>query len=205
MSAPNVTPNITICCSLGNRTAGRIHAPMCSKYSKPTIAPDVFQSAEQSKPQVPAAVILDMENMTAELLDRETAKARGLITDGVEDLSEIGAVTPAQFKGPAYDQQVDGPRLTSATMRVWNFCTKGARFHTLSEISRATLVPEASVSAMLRAFTRDEFGAHTKTRRRRGDPRRGAWEYQIAQNPSTFTPQDRKQPGRPCNSKGGVQ
>jgi hypothetical protein len=56
---------------------------------------------------------------------------------------------------------------------------KNGKWRTLAEIEEATADSVASISARLRDFRKEHFGAHTVNRRPRGDRIRGLYEYQL--------------------------
>ncbi len=62
---------------------------------------------------------------------------------------------------------------------------KDGRFRTLSQIQQLALVaynkyyPDSSISACLRNFRKESFGAHTLNRRRKGNPKSGLFEYSL--------------------------
>ncbi len=70
---------------------------------------------------------------------------------------------------PFYEQELD--ENSARTVAGW--------WWTLREISQHTGDPEASISARLRDLRKARFGAHTVNRRRRGDPTKGVFEYQL--------------------------
>jgi hypothetical protein len=82
------------------------------------------------------------------------------------------------FGGVTYDADLDHDRLHAQLNRVRGLM-KDAEWRTLSEISAVTGDPQASVSARLRDHRKDKFGGHTVNRRRRGEGRRGLFEYQL--------------------------
>ncbi len=85
------------------------------------------------------------------------------------------------FDGSTYEPKFDATRLRGEMARVYNLMMSfpNGRWWTLREISNSTQDPEASISARLRDLRKAKFGAHTVNRRRRGDPKRGIWEYQL--------------------------
>jgi len=93
----------------------------------------------------------------------------------------------ARFDGPCYDPPQDRERLTGQIQRIFNLM-RDSRWRTLSEIQAITGDHEASVSAQLRHLKKDRFGGHTLSKRRRGEGRRGLWEYQIIENVRTQNP-----------------
>lgn len=83
-----------------------------------------------------------------------------------------------EFFGDVFDPALDGERLSKQQDRIYEFMSDGG-WHTLREIHHATGAPEASASAQLRAFRHPRFGAHFVDRRRRGDGKRGLFEYRV--------------------------
>ena len=95
-------------------------------------------------------------------------------------------MTPTQaelcFDGATYEHQFDAERLGDQARAVWNV-VKDGRWRTLSEIGDSAGVrSEASISARLRDFRKDRFGAHTVNRQQRGDPSDGLFEYSVIVN-----------------------
>jgi hypothetical protein len=88
---------------------------------------------------------------------------------------------PFRFDGPVYDKTVDQARLTGQLLRIFDLMKDG-KWRTLSEIAAATGDPEASVSAQLRHLKKKRFGEHDVPKRRRGDEKRGLWEYRLVVN-----------------------
>ncbi len=82
------------------------------------------------------------------------------------------------FDGETFLPLFDQKRLSSQYGRVFE-CMKDGQWRTYSEISTITGDPEASISARLRDMRKAKFGAHTVNDRRRGNPMRGLWEYQL--------------------------
>ncbi len=83
-----------------------------------------------------------------------------------------------RFDGATFDEELDGGRLNKQFSRINQFMKDG-KWHTLREISKATGAPEASASAQLRNLRKDRFGAHKVNRRRRDNPAKGLFEYQV--------------------------
>ena len=79
------------------------------------------------------------------------------------------------FGGQTFDHAQDGRRLGRQLRTVIGLMQDG-EWRTLSEISRATAYPEASVSARLRDVRKHSVPAWTMESRRR---QRGLWEYRI--------------------------
>ena len=86
------------------------------------------------------------------------------------------------FSGPVYEREYDLERLTTQKEKVFEVMKCG-NWRTLGRISHLTGAPEASASAMLRAFRQTRHGGHTVNRRRRGNPRQGLFEYQLILKP----------------------
>jgi hypothetical protein len=98
------------------------------------------------------------------------------------DLVEELARRP-HFDGATYVAPLDHERLSKQLDRVREFMAPGA-WHTLQEISDATGGdPQASVSARLRDLRKEKFGGLVVERRRRGEGRRGLFEYRLAIHP----------------------
>jgi len=83
-----------------------------------------------------------------------------------------------KVKGTTFDPALDGPRpgrQLADVRRVMGF----GQWLTLAEIATITGAPEASVSARLRDLRRPEHGGHEVKRRRRGEAKRGLFEYSL--------------------------
>lgn len=80
--------------------------------------------------------------------------------------------------GETFDRDADGRRLNAQTQRVFDLMRDGT-WRTLAEIAKATGDPEASISARLRDLRKEKFGGHAVERRRRGEVKRGLWEYRL--------------------------
>lgn len=87
-------------------------------------------------------------------------------------------IARAQFDGQTFEPELDAERLASQLKRVY-FVMSDGKYRTLSEIGKMTGDPESSVSARLRDLRKDRFGAYQIDRRRRGDGRRGWFEYRL--------------------------
>jgi len=83
------------------------------------------------------------------------------------------------FKGSDCSPELDGKRLTGQIRRIHDLMKDG-RWRTLAEIEFYTSDPQASISAQLRNLRKKEFGSHIIVKRRRGEPKRGLWEYRMA-------------------------
>jgi hypothetical protein len=79
------------------------------------------------------------------------------------------------FDGNTYDPARDGQRLRMQLCRVWMLMMDG-QWRTLEEIALACRGSEAAVSARLRDFRKNKFGAHTVERRYLHN---GLWQYRI--------------------------
>ena len=82
------------------------------------------------------------------------------------------------FDGKTYDKRLDKARL-NRQQRVVYAAMKDGRYRTLREIAAITDEPEASISARLRDFRKAPCGYMTVDPRRRGDGKRGVWEYKV--------------------------
>jgi hypothetical protein len=71
--------------------------------------------------------------------------------------------------------QHEGTQLT----RVHN-ALKGGQWLTLSELNALTGDSVSSISAQLRHLRKPAYGSHTIEKRRRGETRRGLFEYRLA-------------------------
>lgn len=80
--------------------------------------------------------------------------------------------------GPAYDKQIDGPRLNlqHEKIRDWMLAQNG--WKTLAEIHQALDYPEASVSAQMRHLRKPQYGSYWVQKRRRNSGK-GTWEYRV--------------------------
>jgi hypothetical protein len=87
--------------------------------------------------------------------------------------------TRSYLDGATYDPDLDQARLGDQVRAVRGLMLDG-RWRTLAEIASLVHAPEASVSARLRDLRKPRFGAMTVERRRRGEGRRGLWEYRVS-------------------------
>lgn len=88
--------------------------------------------------------------------------------------------------GPAYDGEADGYRLRTQLEVIRDVMLSAAEcdtWLTLREIAALTHYGEASISAQLRHLRKPEFGSYLLEKRRRGEPLRGLWEYQVRRQP----------------------
>lgn len=90
----------------------------------------------------------------------------------------VEAIFGPLFAGPAYSPKHDQARLTKQLDRIRETMRDGA-WRTLAEISAATGDPQASVSAQLRHLRKISHGSHRVDRRRRGEAKRGLFEYRM--------------------------
>ena len=86
------------------------------------------------------------------------------------------------FDGDTFDHGMDGKRLTAQLRAVRDLMLDG-QWRTFEEISAALGrdYPPQSVSARLRDLRKKRFGEHTVLRRRRGDGRKGLFEYRVGE------------------------
>ncbi len=82
--------------------------------------------------------------------------------------------TTGHRDGETYDARLDYERLNKQARRVFNVMRDGM-WHGLADIARRTGDPEASISARLRDFRKQRFGALTVERRRA----EGTWLYRL--------------------------
>lgn len=85
----------------------------------------------------------------------------------------------AQFDGITYSPTFDRARLGAQMRRVFEVMEQGP-WLTLEEIAiRTGDNSQAAISARLRDLRKPKFGGFSVERRRRGDPRKGLWEYHM--------------------------
>ena len=82
------------------------------------------------------------------------------------------------FGGYGVQTQEDVIRLTKQMLRIWDTMKDGT-WRTLSEIETLTGDPQASISADLRSFRKEKFGAHTVLREHVSG---GLWKYKLVPN-----------------------
>lgn len=106
--------------------------------------------------------------------------------DGMKSYSEKIRIQAAQdepdFYGAGINTAEDVKRVKGGLKKIYLHVRDGER-HTLAEISAATGVPEASVSAGLRSLRREKYGAHTVLRHHVGN---GLHTYRFIANQSTI-------------------
>lgn len=83
-----------------------------------------------------------------------------------------------RFDGPEYAPELDRPRLSDQHVRIRELMLDG-QWRTIQEIAQRTGDPQASVSAQLRHLRKERFGAFVVDRRKRGDRKRGLFEYCV--------------------------
>ena len=85
-----------------------------------------------------------------------------------------------EFTGAGYEDTRDRARLAHQHVRVRNLMGDGA-WRTLSQISKITRDPPASVSAQLRHMRKPRFGAWTVDKRYLG---KGLYQYRAVLHPA---------------------
>lgn len=90
---------------------------------------------------------------------------------------------PPRFAGADYNHARDAARLTGQILRIYALMEDGC-WRTLREIADVTGDPESSISAQLRHLRKPRFGSHVVSKRHRGDPANGLYEYRLAPTPS---------------------
>lgn len=83
-----------------------------------------------------------------------------------------------KFDGSDFVKELDQDRLTGQIKKIYDLMKDGV-FRTLSEIENLTSIPQASASAQLRNLRKERFGNHTVTKKRRGDRKKGLFEYKL--------------------------
>lgn len=76
--------------------------------------------------------------------------------------------------------------LTGQNLKVYEVLSTG-RWLTLLDLNRLTGIPITSVSAVVRALRKPEFGSHAIVKRRRGPTERGLYEYRMVLDSQTET------------------
>jgi hypothetical protein len=82
------------------------------------------------------------------------------------------------FSGSNYSPELDKERLTNQLSRICELMMDG-KFRTVKEIADITGDPETSVSAQLRNLRKEKFGGYQVPKQRRGEKKRGLWEFQL--------------------------
>ena len=83
-----------------------------------------------------------------------------------------------RFSGSTYDEKLDQYRLGSQLNDVWQYIKDG-EWHYPEEMEEALDHRWASMSARLRDFRKDRFGAHNIERER---VRGGSWRYRLVRD-----------------------
>lgn len=81
--------------------------------------------------------------------------------------------------GITYDKKRDRKRLNKQAQKVFDLMRDG-KWRTLRQIADTTNYPEASISARLRDFRKQEFGAFPVERNRVNG---GLWQYKLIVKP----------------------
>lgn len=96
-------------------------------------------------------------------------------------MSQLGLDFSGERGGVTFVRSLDLERLNAQHKRVYQVM-RDHHWRTLREIAEFTGDPEASVSARLRDFRKEQFGGWWVGRRRRGEDCRGLFEYQLLPN-----------------------
>ena len=86
---------------------------------------------------------------------------------------------PLYFDGATYEPALDKHRLSNQLQAVTFLVIDGA-WRTLQEIADELDIPSQSASARLRDLRKSRFGSHRVERRRRGEGKRGLFEYRVS-------------------------
>ena len=92
-----------------------------------------------------------------------------------------GAMPPPRRPAPGLEDNIDLQRVIGQRAHVFDLM-KDSKWRTLAEVALACKCSEASASARLRDFRKDDFGAHTVDRRQR-DGKHGLYEYRLIMVP----------------------
>ena len=87
-------------------------------------------------------------------------------------------LTPVHFDGTTYDPALDKERLQTQLGKVYRLMQDG-EWRTLAEIAAVAGGSEAGCSARLRDLRKDRMGSYQVERRRRGEGKRGLFEYRM--------------------------
>ena len=85
---------------------------------------------------------------------------------------------PVHFDGATYDPALDKERLQTQLGKVYRLMCDG-EWRTLAEIAAVAGGSEAGCSARLRDLRKDRMGSYHVERRRRGEGKRGLFEYRM--------------------------
>lgn len=124
--------------------------------------------------------ITQIRELPAKQLAQATAipaKYLGSTTDG----GEVFAFVENPINSPTYETRFDKERLTRQ-MKALFLLMKDGSWWTLGELHTQVTGTETGIAASVRAFRKSEYGSHTVNRRRRGEQKRGHWEYQLILN-----------------------
>jgi hypothetical protein len=88
-----------------------------------------------------------------------------------------------------FNQELDGERIEGLLDRVRGLMLD-AQWRTFEEIKAVTGGSEAGISARLRDLRKPDFGRFVVNKRRRGDPKRGLWEYQVLPPKQDYSPEE---------------
>jgi hypothetical protein len=86
------------------------------------------------------------------------------------------------FNGPDYVPALDDARLELQIERVFRVMAF-RKWRTLREIEALTRDPGASISAQLRHLRKERYGSYRVEKRRRGNEKKGLWEYMLLPRP----------------------
>ena len=84
------------------------------------------------------------------------------------------------FDGATYDPALDKERLETQLGKVYRLMRDG-KWRTLAEIQAVAGGSEAGCSARIRDLRKPRHGSHCVERRRRGEGKRGLFEYRVSQ------------------------
>jgi hypothetical protein len=84
-------------------------------------------------------------------------------------------------KGRTFSEPLDGQRLAGQRERVMALMSDGA-WRTLDEIQKCVGGSQTGIAARLREARTTDFGSHKVESRRRGNPKRGIYEYRVEVN-----------------------
>jgi hypothetical protein len=82
------------------------------------------------------------------------------------------------FHGSDYEPAKDRKRLTGQILRILDLMSD-QQWRTVDEIEQITGFPGTSISAQLRNLRKEEGGAYTVPKRRRGGDTSALWEYRL--------------------------
>jgi len=102
----------------------------------------------------------------------------------------MNSILDGHRDGETFDPAHDLKRLNKQATHIFQFMND-QRWHTLTDISRATRYPEASVSARLRDLRKIRFGASTVERRLAHNDDSGLWEYRLIPSPVVIVWEDK--------------